>query len=54
LFEIKVTLNEMNTSGEEGIDATSVGIVLAVIILIVVVTGVALFIRKRQKSVPQL
>jgi hypothetical protein len=44
----------MNTAGEEGIDATSVGIVLAVIIVIVVVTRAALFLRKRQKSVPQL
>jgi flagellar basal body-associated protein FliL len=44
----------MNTSGEEGIDAKSVWIVLTVIIVIVVVTGVALFLRKRQKSVPQL
>jgi LPXTG-motif cell wall-anchored protein len=44
----------MKTSGEEGINTTSVWIVLAVIILIVVATGVALFLRKRQKSVPQL
>jgi predicted nucleic acid-binding Zn-ribbon protein len=45
--EIKVTLDEMNTNVQEGIDATSLGIVLAVIIIIVAITGVALFLRKR-------
>jgi hypothetical protein len=41
----------MNTSGEEGIDATSVGIVLAVIVVIAIVTVAALVLRKRSKSV---
>jgi peptidoglycan hydrolase CwlO-like protein len=46
--EIKVTLGEMNTSAQEGIDTTSVGIVLAVIVVIAVVTVGALVLRKRK------
>lgn len=40
----------MNTSSEEGIDATSVDTVLAVIIAIVLITVAALVLRKRGKS----
>jgi peptidoglycan hydrolase CwlO-like protein len=46
--EIKLTLDEMNATSEEGIDATSVGIVLAVIALIAAVTVGALMLRKRK------
>jgi len=48
--EIKVTLNEMNTKVEEGIDPTSVGIVLAAIAIIAVVTVGAFVLRRRKKG----
>ena len=38
----------MNTAAQEGIDATSVGIVLAVIAVIAAVTVGALVLRKRK------
>jgi len=46
--EIKVTLDAMNTDAQGGIDATSVGIVLAVIVIIAAVTVGALVLRKRK------
>jgi len=48
--EIKVTLDAMNTDAQEGIDATSVGIVLAVVVAIAAVTIGALMLRKRRST----
>jgi hypothetical protein len=48
--EIKVTLDDMSTSGQQGIDPTSVGIVLAMVIVIAIFTVAALVLRKRGKS----
>ena len=48
---IKVTLDEMNTPAEgAGLDATSVGIILAVVIIIAIVTVGVLVLRKRGKA----
>jgi LPXTG-motif cell wall-anchored protein len=43
-------LDSMQASEQEGIDATSLGIVLGVIAAIAVVTVAGLFLRKRRKS----
>ena len=47
---IKTALDEMNTNTEQGIDPTSVGIVLAVVVAIAAVTIGALVLRKRKSA----
>ena len=48
--EIKVTLDSMKPSEEEGIGATSLWLVFGVVAVIIAVTGAGLILIKRRKS----